>query len=210
MIRVIIADDHPLIRDGFKKLLTTEDDISLVGEAENGAEVLSLINETSPDVLVLDIGLPDKNGMDILEEIQTLDLHIGILVLSMYPERRFAKRAFTSGAAGYLTKDTAPEELVGAIRKIYSSGHYMTGPLAELIAEDYQKKIEGEPHENLSRREYQILISIAEGKTIKEIAFELSLSINTVNSYRKRLLQKMDLDTNAQLIKYALRHNLID
>jgi len=210
MIRVAIADDHPLIRDGFRKLISMEKDITLAAEAKNAAEVHTVLEEEKIDVLILDIGLPDKNGLEVLKDIQALGIKVRTLVLSMHPERRYAKRALHTGAAGYLTKDAAPEKLIEAIRTIYREGHYITSHIADIISSDLSKDHVQAVHETLSDREYQLLLLIGAGKAVKEIAAEWGISINTVHTYRKRLLGKLGVHSNAEIAQYALRHNLIE
>lgn len=208
MIRVAIADDHSLIRDGFKKLISNEEKMSLAGEAKNAEEAVSIIKNNMVDVLVLDLGLPDKNGLELLKDIQVINNSVRILVLSMYSEKRYAKRAFHLGAAGYIKKEAASEELIEAIKIIYSKGRYVTKAVEEILTESFSAQTQPNPHETLSDREYQLLLKIGQGKTVKEIAAELGLSINTIHSYRKRLLKKMDLHTDTEIVQYTLRHDL--
>ena len=210
MIRVIIADDHDLIRNGFSGLVGKEPDITMVGEARTAAELLNLVTATRSDVIVLDISLPDRSGLDIIRDIHTRDTHTRVLVLSMHPEGRYAHRAIAVGAAGYLTKDAAADELITAIRRIHDRGRYVSVALAEELASDLSTPEEAHPHRELSDREYQLLLLIGEGRTMREAAEKLCLSINTVNSYRRRLAQKLRLQTNSELIRYVLQHNLIE
>lgn len=211
MIRVVIADDHDLIRDGFKKLAGHEGDIAVVGEARTAEELYRLLRETPADILVLDIGLPDENGLEVLKTIKAQGYDtLQVLVLSMHPEERYARRALHAGAAGYLTKDTASEELITAVRRILSRGRYVSQTLAEELAGEVGGASDVPPHTKLSDREYELLLFLGSGKSVREIAEELTLSINTVNSYRSRLLSKMGLHNNAEVIHYALRHNLVE
>lgn len=214
MIRVVIADDHVLIRDGFAKLLAKEDDLELVGEAENAVELCELLQREEADILVLDIGLPDRSGLEVLKDLTATKRPPKVLILSMHPEGRYAKRAILNGAGGYITKDRAADELVAAIRKIYADGTYITDTLADLLAADLASAGNNgdrlAPHEMLSDREYQILLLLGDGKSVREAAEALSLSVNTVNSYRSRLMEKMHLETNADIIKYVIRNSLIE
>lgn len=212
MIRVIIADDHDLIRDGFKKLVSQEGDITVVGEARSAEELYALLRDTAADVLILDIGLPDQNGLEVLKDIKGNGGHkeLNVLVLSMHPEGRYARRAIAAGASGYMTKDTASEELIPAIRRLRSNGRYISQALAEELAAEVGGNAEAPVHTKLSDREYELLILLGEGRSIREISGELGLSVNTVNSYRSRLMQKMGLQNNAEIIHYALRHNLVE
>lgn len=212
MIKVVIADDHDLIRDGFKKLVGGEPDITVLGEARSAEELFQLLREFAPDVLVLDIGLPDENGLEVLKDIKSAGTHpdMSVLILSMHPEGRYARRALAAGAAGYMTKDTASEELIPAIRKVRSRGRYISEALAEELAAEVGGSGDAAPHTKLSDREYELLLLIGEGKSIREISEELALSVNTVNSYRSRLMQKMGLQSNAEIIHYVLRHNLVE
>ena len=210
MIRVIIADDHDLIRNGFSGLVGKEPDITMVGEARTAAELLNLVTATRSDVIVLDISLPDRSGLEIIRDIRERDAHTRVLVLSMHPEERYAHRAIAAGAAGYLTKDAAADELITAIRRIHDRGRYVSVALAEELASELSTPEEMHPHRELSDREYQLLLLIGEGRTMREAAEKLCLSINTVNSYRRRLAQKLRLQTNSELIRYVLQHNLIE
>lgn len=212
MIKVVIADDHDLIRDGFKKLVGGEPDITVVGEARSAEELFKLLRKISPEVLVLDIGLPDENGLEVLKDIKSAGTHpeMGVLILSMHPEGRYARRALAAGAAGYMTKDTASEELIPAIRKVRSRGRYISQTLAEELAAEVGGFGDAPPHTKLSDREYELLLLLGEGKSVREIAEELALSVNTVNSYRSRLMKKMGAQSNAEIIHYVLRHDLVE
>ncbi len=210
MIRVLITDDHPLVREGLIKILLNESDMEVAGEARTAPEMLDLLRHHGVDVLVLDISLPGKSGLDVLKELRAEHPKLPILILSMHPEDRFALRVLKTGAAGYVTKESAPEELVKAIRKVYQGGKYVSATLAEKLAVGIEEDTGKPLHESLSDREYEILQMIATGKKTGEIARELSLSVRTVNTYRTRIFEKMHMKTNAQLIHYALEHRLID
>ena len=210
MIRVLITDDHPLVREGLIKILLNESDMEVAGEARTAPEMLDLLRQKGVDVLVLDISLPGKSGLDVLKELRAEHPKLPILILSMHPEDRFALRVLKTGAAGYVTKESAPEELVKAIRKVHQGGKYVSETLAEKLTVGIEEDTGKPLHESLSDREYEILQMIATGKKTGEIARELSLSVRTVNTYRTRIFEKMHMKTNAQLIHYALEHRLID
>ena len=210
MIRVLIADDHAVVRQGLKQILRDTREMIVAGEAVNGQEVLEKVRAAAWDVVILDISMPGHSGLDILKELKYERPNLPVLVLSMYPEDQFAVRVLKAGASGYLTKDSAPDELVKAIRKVVSGGKYVSPFLAEKLAFEIGMDSSKLPHETLSDREFQVLRMIATGKAVKEIAAELSLSVKTISTYRARLLQKMNLTTNAELIHYAIQNRLID
>lgn len=210
MIRVLIADDHAVVRQGLKQILRDTREMVVAGEAVNGQEVLEKVRAAAWDVVILDISMPGHSGLDILKELKCERPTLPVLVLSMYSEDQFAMRVLKAGASGYLTKDSAPDELVKAIRKVVSGGKYVSPFLAEKLAFEIGMDSSKLPHETLSDREFQVLRMIATGKAVKEIAAELSLSVKTISTYRARLLQKMNLTTNAELIHYAIQNRLID
>jgi len=210
MIRVLIADDHAVVRQGLKQILRDTREMIVAGEAVNGQEVLEKVRAAAWDVVILDISMPGHSGLDILKELKCERPKLPVLVLSMYSEDQFAMRVLKAGASGYLTKDSAPDELVKAIRKVVSGGKYVSPFLAEKLAFEIGMDSSKLPHETLSDREFQVLRMIATGKAVKEIAAELSLSVKTISTYRARLLQKMNLTTNAELIHYAIQNRLID
>lgn len=210
MIKVCITDDHELIREGFKKLITREEDIDLVGEARSGAETLEVLEQKSCDVVVLDINLPDKNGLEVLKDILVQFPKTKVLVLSMYPEERYATRALKNGASGYITKDSAPVEMIDAVRKIAQGGQYISQALAEQLASSYRGKWKAATHENLSDREFEILLLLGKGKSVNTISRELFLSSNTVNTYKRRIFEKMQFASKAELIQYVLRQGLVE
>ena len=210
MIKVFIADDHTLIREGIKNLLVQESDIKLVGETSNPFEVVDQIQKNKCDILILDLSMPGKSGLDVLKEIKTFVPEVKVLIMTMMPESQFAKRTLKAGASGYLTKDSAGEELITAIRRIAGGRKYVTQALAEKLADDLDDSSEKPPHEILSDREFQILKMMAKGKSQTDIADELSISISTVNTYRGRILEKLGLHSNAELIHYAFLNNLIE
>lgn len=210
MIRILIADDHAVVRHGLKKILSEHSDMAVLGEAENGDEVLNQIRQKKWDIVILDMTMPGKSGFDILKDIRVERPSLPVLILSMLPEEQFAKRSIKAGAAGYLTKGSAPEELVRAIRKIYGGGKYISPTLAEQLAGDLNIQTEKPAHEALSDREFQVLLKLAEGKAITAIAGELSLSAKTITTYRSRILQKMGMRSNAELTRYVIEHHLVD
>ena len=210
MIKILIADDHAIVREGLKQILSESPDLIVVAEASSGQEVLEKISKSDLDLVVLDIAMPGRGGLDILKEIKTQKPRLPVLMLSMYPEEQYAIRVLKSGASGYLTKESAPSELVMAIRQISQGKKYISPSLAEKLAIDLEINPDKMPHEILSDREYQVMCMIASGKTLKEIADGLSLSIKTISTYRSRILEKMNMKTNAELTHYAIKSNLVD
>jgi two-component system invasion response regulator UvrY len=209
-IRVFIADDHAIVREGLKQILAEQRDIVVAGEAETGLDAVKLFRKSRCNVLLLDISLPDRNGIEVLKQIKSEKPELAVLMLSMHREDQYAIRSLKAGAAGYLTKQSAPRELVSAIRQVADGQRYVSPALAQVLAAQIGEDHETPPHESLSDREYQTLTLIASGKTVGEIAKELSLSVKTVSEYRARLLSKMKLKTSAELTHYAIRNQLID
>jgi two-component system invasion response regulator UvrY len=210
MIRALIADDHAVVRQGLKQILGDTPEMLVAGEATTGQEVLDKVRAETWDVVVLDISMPDRSGLDVLKQLRSERPKLPVLVLSMHSEDQYAVRVLKAGASGYLTKDSAPDELVKAIRKVVSGGTYVSSFLAEKLAFEIGTDSSRLPHETLSDREFQVLRLIAAGKSVTEIAAELYLSVKTVSTYRARVLQKMNLGTNAELIHYAMQNHLID
>jgi two-component system invasion response regulator UvrY len=210
MIRVLIADDHPIVREGLKQILSETDDILVVDEAANGQEVLSLAWNNTYDVVLLDISMPGRDGLEVLRELKHQKPKLPVLILSMYPEEHYAIRVLRGGAAGYLTKASAPDELISAIRKVAAGRKYISSSLAERLTYELDRDAERPVHESLSDREYQVMNMIASGKTIKEIADELCLSVKTVSTYRSRILEKMNMKNNAEIVLYAVQNKLVD
>lgn len=208
MIKVVIADDHELIREGIKKIVRAPKDIHVVGEAASLPDTFRLIEQKSPHIVILDIALPDYDGLKGLVEVKQRFPTCPVLILSMYPEERFGVRALKAGASGYITKSMAAEELVKAIRNVISRGIYISPSLAGLLATDKQEPLQSCDHSNLTERELQVIAMLGSGKQIKQIAAELSISISSVNTYRSRIFQKTGLTTNAALVRYAIEHNL--
>ena len=209
MIRILIADDHAIVRRGLKQIFAEEAGMTVAGEAQNAQEVLDLVRKQNWDVVVLDIAMPGRGGLDVLKELKQEFPQLPVLILSMHPEDQYAIRALKAGAAGYLTKESAPEELVNAIRKVMLGGKYVSASLAEKLALALDTDTSKPPHETLSDREYQVMCLIASGKTVGEIADELSLSVKTISTYRARILEKMNLKSNAALTHYAVQQRLV-
>ena len=209
MIKILIGDDHTVVREGLKQIVAETSDMVVSDEASNGHEVLNKALSSDYDVIVLDITMPGIHGLDVLKQIKSQKPALPVLVLSMHPEEQYAVRVIKAGAAGYLTKESASDELIAAIRKVSSGRKYITSSLAEKIASDLETDAEKLPHEFLSDREYQVMCMIAEGKTVKEIADELYLSVKTISTYRSRILEKTGMKTNAELTRYALQNSLI-
>jgi two-component system invasion response regulator UvrY len=209
MIKILVADDHPIVRQGLKQILSEYPDMTVADEAGNGKEVLSKVAKKDYDIVLLDISMPGRNGLDILKELKSKKPKLPVLVLSIYPEDQYAVRVLKLGASGYLTKESVPEELVAAIRKVARGRKYVSNYLAEKLASDLEINAEKPLHENLSDREYQVMFMIASGKRLKEISEELSLSIKTISTYRSRIMDKMKMKNNAELIRYALQNGLV-
>lgn len=209
-IKILIADDHAIVREGLKQIVAEEKDMIVSGEAENASSLMNLLERDSWSIVVLDINMPGKSGLEALKDIKHLYPNLPVLILSMFSEDQYGLRAIKAGASGYLKKVSAPTELVVAIRKIVSGRKYINPDLAEKLAENLGGDKQNILHEKLSDREYQIMCSIALGKTAEEIAEELSLSINTIYTYRNRILEKMSMKSNVELTQYAIQYKLID
>ena len=210
MIRVLIADDHAILRRGLKEILVRELDSVICGEAENAQQVLAQFQSRPWDLVILDISMPGRSGLDVLRDLKREQPQVPVLVLSMHSEDQYGKRVLKAGASGYMNKESAPEELLKAIRIVLAGGRYVSPSLAERLVFELAGEAEQALHERLSDREIEVLRMIASGKAISQIADELHLSATTVSTYRARILEKMGLTTNAELIRYALDHSLID
>ena len=209
-IRVFIADDHAIVREGLKQILAEQRDIVVAGEAENGLDAIKLFRKSRCHVMLLDISMPDRNGIEVLKQIKQERPELAVLMLSMHREDQYAIRALKAGAAGYLTKQSAPRELVTAIRQVAGGQKYVSATLAQALASQVGADHDAPPHDSLSDREFQTLTMIASGRTVSEIARELSLSVKTISEYRARLLAKMNLKTSAELTHYAIRNGLVE
>ena len=209
-MRILIVDDHPIFRAGLKETLAKESDVEFVGEADNGHKALQLALKQGWDVVVLDITMPGKGGLEVLQELRRERPKVPVLVLSAHPEEQLALRLLKAGAAGYLTKDKAPQVLIAAVRKVLRGGRYISESLAEKAVQALASPTTKPLHEALSDREYQVMRMIASGKTIQEIGKDCFLSVRTVSTYRARTLEKMDMKTNTDLIRYALQNKLVD
>ena len=209
-MKILLTDDHAVVRHGLKQILADEFKKATFGEARNATEALNKIWKESWDVVVLDITMPGRSGLEVLREIKKAKPRLPVLVLSMHPEGQFAVRVLKRGASGYMTKESAPDELVGAIKKVLAGGRYVSPGLAEKLAAHLSDETSGSPQEKLSDREFQVLRLIASGKIVSEIAKELSLSVKTISTYRSRILEKMGMKNNAELMHYAMQHQLVE
>jgi two-component system invasion response regulator UvrY len=210
MIKVLIADDHALLRRGLKEILVREFDDASCSEAGEAAQVLHQVRSQTWDLIILDISMPGRSGLDVLSDLKQLRPDLPVLVLSAYPEGQYAKRVLKAGAAGYMNKETASDELVKAVRRVLAGGRYVSSTLAETLASDLSEHAGRPIHENLSNREFEVLRMIASGRTSSQIAEELHLSVTTVSTYRARILEKTRMANNAELMRYAFQNRLID
>jgi DNA-binding NarL/FixJ family response regulator len=210
MIRVLITDDHAVIRRGLKQILKEGFGEIMVGEAQNAGEALDLVMREKWDVVVMDITMPGRSGIDVLRDVKSSKPELPVLILSMHPEEQFAVRVLKSGAAGFIPKESAPEELIAAIKKVLAGGRYVSASLAEKMAFDLASDAEKPLHETLSDREFEVMCLIASGKTVGQIAEKLALSVKTVSTYRARILEKMRLSNNAELTHYAIKNRLVE
>lgn len=210
MIKILIADDHPIVRMGIKQMIADYSDINVAGEAGSSDEVLHLIRKEDWDAVVLDISMPGRSGIETLKRIKDIKPDLPVLILSMYPEDQYALRLLKAGASGYMTKESAPDLLVSAIRKVADGKRYVSPALADILAAKMVDKSDAPPHETLSDREYQIFCMLASGKVVSEIALDLSLSVKTISTYRARIMDKMHLTKNAELTYYAIKNQLVD
>ena len=209
-VRVLIVDDHAIVREGLKRILADAPELHVAGEAASGTEAIRLVREGSWDVMLLDVSLPGANGLEVLRAVRECVPQLPVLVLTMYPEDQYAIRMLRAGAAGYLTKEGAPGQLVTAIRKVAAGGKYISPAVAEKLAWELERRKQPATHEDLSNREFEILRLIASGKTVSQIAQDLHLSVKTVSTYRMRLLTKLNMKSNAELTHYAIKGGLVD
>ena len=210
MIRIVIADDHAIVREGLKRIVSSVDDMQVTGEAADGTEVMQRVRELSFDVLMLDLSMPGRSGMELIKLVHAEKPKLRILVLSMHQELQYAVRAIKSGASGYLTKESAPSLLEQAIRKLAGGGAFISADVAEQLALGAMPGGEGLPHENLSNREFEVLRLLVAGTSVTDISLRLKLSVKTVSSHKANLMHKMGLSNQSELIRYALKHGLID
>ena len=210
MIKVLVADDHAVVRRGLRQILTETQDIMVGGEASTAQEVVDLVRAQRWDVVILDVNLPGGNGIELLADLRREHPELRVLVLTVYSEEQYAVRAIRAGACGFLTKESAPDKLIDAVRKIAGGGRWVSAELAETLASVLAGDAKGAPHERLSDREFEIMKMLASGKTVSQIAQALALSVKTVSTHRTRILRKMDLKTNAEITSYAVRAKLVD
>lgn len=210
MIRVVIADDHTIVREGLKQLLLAHADFAVAGEASDGHEVLQRVRELEFDVLLLDMSMPKKSGIELIKQVKGEKPKLRVLVLSMHEERQYAIRAIKAGASGYLTKESAPAQLVTAIRKVAADGLFITPAVAEQLARGAMPQSEGPAHATLSDREYQVFRLLVSGRSVSAIADQLNLSVKTVSTHKSRLMEKMNMTNQTELIRYAIAHRLVE
>lgn len=210
MLRVLIADDHAIVRRGLIEILLRELEDPVCGEAENAQQVLAQVQSRAWDLVILDVSMPGRSGIDVLMDLKLTQPKLPVLVLSMHPEDQYGKRVLKAGASGYMNKNSAPEELIKAIRKVLAGGRYVSPALAEKLAVDLSEKPALLPHETLSDREFEVLRLIASGKTVGQIAEGLHLSVATISTYRARILEKMHMTTTAELMHYAFQNHLVE
>ena len=210
MIRIVIADDHTIVREGLKQLLAATGDLNVVGEARNGQEVMQQVRGNDFDILLLDMSMPGKSGTELIKQVKDEKPKLRVLVLSMHDEHQYAVRAIKSGASGYLTKDSASTQLVTAIRKVSAGGAFISAEVAEALALSAMPQGEGPPHTALSDREYQVFQMLASGTSVSEIAARLNLSVKTVSTHKARLLEKLGARNQTELVHYALKYRLVD
>lgn len=209
MLKILIADDHAIVREGLKQIIAENDRMVIAAEADNGKDVLKKAQNCDIDVLVLDISMPGRDGIEVIKQLKIDKPKLPILVLSMHSEEQYALRVIKAGAAGYLTKESAPDELIGAIEKVGAGRKYISDKLAEILALELETGIKKAIHETLSDREYQVMYMIATGKTVKQIANELSLSDKTISTYRSRILSKLNMKNNAEVTYYAIKKGIV-
>jgi DNA-binding NarL/FixJ family response regulator len=210
MIRLVVADDHTIVREGLKQVLAAASDISLVGEARDGHEVMARVRDLDFDLLLLDMSMPGKSGIELIKQVRAEKPKLRILVLSMHEEPQYAVRAIKAGAAGYLTKESASAQLVAAIRKVAGGGAFISAEVAEQLAFDAMPQVDGPPHQALSDREFQVFQLIVSGRSVTEIGADLNLSVKTVSTHKAHIMQKMRMTNQTELIRYAISHGLVN
>ena len=209
MLRILVVDDHPIFRQGVIRIISNTPDMIVAGEANDGQDALNKIMENDYDLILLDISMPRKTGIEVIRELRGINPKLKVLVLTIYPEKQYALRVLKAGASGYLTKERAPDELIQALRTVASGGKYIPSSIAESVVMDWGKTLEKPLHENLSNREYQIMRMIVSGQKVGEIARDLSISVKTVKTHRSRILSKMKMSGNTELIHYAIKNGLV-
>ena len=210
MIRVVLADDHAIVRAGLRELLTATGDITVIGEATNGQDTLAAVREGGFDVLVLDMSMPGRSGIELIKLVKAEQPRLRVLVLSMHSEKQYAVRAVKAGAAGYLTKETAADELVSAIRRVAGGGAYITPETAERLVLESSSRAEGPLHGRLSDREFEVFRKLVAGRSVTDIAHDLTLSVKTISTHKARILEKMGYSSQAELVRYAVEHGLLE
>lgn len=210
MIRVVLADDHTIVREGLKQLLLADPEFAVVGEARDGLEVMERVRTLDFDVLLLDMSMPKKSGIELIKQIKSEKPKLRVLVLSMHEEQQYAIRAIKSGASGYLTKESAPAQLISALRKVAAGGAFISAAVAEQLALGAMPQADGPPHTALSDREYEVFQLLVSGKGVSDIAAQLNVSAKTVSTHKARLLEKMGMTNQAELIRYAIAHRLVE
>lgn len=210
MIRIVIADDHEIVRAGLKQIISDDEDMEVLGESNNGENLIELVKKNDYDVVLLDLKMQGISGIDVIKHIKVIKPELPIIVLSMHAEDQYAVRTIKAGASGYLTKETAAENLVTAVRRVVGGGKYISPTLAETLADSIAGGGVELPHEKLADREFQVMCMIASGKTVSEIGSELFLSVKTISTYRQRILEKMNMKNNSELTHYAIKNNLLD
>lgn len=210
MIKIVIADDHDIVRAGLKQIIADEEDMEVAGEANSGEKLIELIKKNDYDVVLLDLKMSGMNGIEVMKHIKAIKPSIPVIVLSMHAEDQYAVRTIKAGASGYITKETAGDNLISAVKRVVSGGKYISPTLAETLAESVAGGGSELPHENLTDREFQVLCMIASGKTVSEIGSELFLSVKTISTYRQRILEKMNMKNNSELTHYVIKNNILD
>ncbi|HQO39191.1 MAG TPA: response regulator transcription factor [Spirochaetota bacterium] len=210
MIRIVIADDHDIVRAGLKQIIADEEDMEVAGESNSGEKLLELIKKHDYDVVLLDLKMSGMNGIEVMKHIKAIKPSVPVIVLSMHAEDQYAVRTIKAGASGYITKETAGDNLISAVRRVAAGGKYISPTLAETLAESVAGGGNELPHENLTDREFQVLCMIASGKTVSEIGAELFLSVKTISTYRQRILEKMNMKNNSEITHYVIKNNILD
>jgi two-component system, NarL family, invasion response regulator UvrY len=209
-MNIIVCDDHPIVREGLARIIQAESDVASVHEADNAQHLLDLVRDRPWDLVVLDVTLPGRNGLDVLRQLKQERPRLPVLMLSVHAADQYAVRALRAGASGYLTKDLAPNELIKAVRTVTKGHKYLTAEVADRLAHDLERPADRPRHESLSEREFEVFVLLASGRSVKEIAAELCLSDKTISTYRTRILEKLDLRSNAEIVRYAVREGLVD